>query len=58
MHVFLKPFVDQDQAKVLAIKGVSRRKDGKVVFSKVLAVCYCVASKARPAMQNCTQFNG
>ncbi|XP_045913156.1 uncharacterized protein LOC123975596 [Micropterus dolomieu] len=56
MHVFLKPFVDQ--AKVLATKGVSWRKDGKVVISKVVGVCCCVDSKARPAMQNCTQFNG
>lgn len=50
MHVFLKPFVDQ--AKVLATKGVSWRKDGNVFISK------SVDSKARPTMQNSTQFNG
>lgn len=56
MHVFLKPFVDQ--AKVLATKGVSWRKDGNVFISKVVGVCCCVDSKARPTMQNSTQFNG
>lgn len=56
MHVFLKPFVDQ--AKVLATKGVSWKKDERVVISKVVGLCCCVDSKARPAMQNCTQFNG
>ncbi|XP_041834084.1 uncharacterized protein LOC121635090 [Melanotaenia boesemani] len=56
MHVFLKPFVDQ--AKALATKAVSWKKDEGVVISKVVGLCCCVDSKARPAMQNCTQFNG
>ncbi|XP_054592230.1 uncharacterized protein [Nothobranchius furzeri] len=56
MPIFLKLFVDQ--AKTLASKGVSWRKCGALVNSKIVGLCCCVDSKARPAMQNTTQFNG
>ena len=56
MSIFLKPFVDQ--AKILACKGVSWRKDGTCVNSKIVGLCCCVDSKARPTMQNTKQFNG
>lgn len=56
MSIFLRPFVDQ--AKTLASRGVSWRKNGTCVYSKIVGLCCCVDSKARPAMQNTTQFNG
>ncbi|XP_035274420.1 uncharacterized protein LOC118227720 [Anguilla anguilla] len=56
MSIFLRPFVDQ--AKTLASKGVSWRKNGTCVNSKIVGLCCGVDSKARPAMQNTTQFNG
>lgn len=56
MSIFLIPFIDQ--AKTLASKGVSWRKNGSHVNSKIIGLCCCVDSKARPAMQNTTQFNG
>lgn len=56
MSIFLKPFVDQ--AKTLASKGVSWKKKESCVNSKVVGLCCCVDSRARPAMQNTTQFNG
>uniref|UniRef100_A0A1A8BXJ7 Uncharacterized protein n=1 Tax=Nothobranchius kadleci TaxID=1051664 RepID=A0A1A8BXJ7_NOTKA len=56
MPIFLKLFVDQ--AKTLASNGVSWRKCGALVNSKIVGLCCCVDSKARPAMQNTTQFNG
>ncbi len=56
MTIFLRPFVDQ--AKTLASRGVSWRKNGTCVNSKIVGICCCVDSKARPAMQNTTQFNG
>lgn len=56
MPIFLRPFVEQ--AKTLASKGVSWRKNGTCVYSKIVGLCCCVDSKARPAMLNTTQFNG
>lgn len=56
MPIFLKPFVDQ--AKSLASRGVFWKKNGVIQNSKVVGLCCCVDSKARPAMQNTTQFNG
>ena len=56
MSIFLKPFVEQ--TKSLALNGVSWRKNGSIVNSKIVGICCCVDSKARPTMQNTTQFNG
>nr|XP_021326613.1 uncharacterized protein LOC110438464 [Danio rerio] len=56
MQVYLKPFTEQ--AKSLSSKGVSWRKNGVQINSKIVGICCCVDSKARPAMQNMTQFNG
>lgn len=56
MSIFLRPFVEQ--AKTLASKGVCWRQNGNCVNSKVVGLCCCVDSKARPTMQNTTQFNG
>ncbi len=56
MQVYLKPFTEQ--AKSLSSKGVLWRKNGVQVNSKIVGICCCVDSKARPTMQNTTQFNG
>lgn len=56
MPIFLKPFVDQ--ANTLASRGVFWEKNGICQNSKVIGLCCCVDSKAKPAMQNTTQFNG
>lgn len=56
IQVYLKPFTEQ--AKSLSSKGVLWRKNGVQVKSKVVGICCCVDSKARPTMQNTTQFNG
>ncbi|XP_051807764.1 uncharacterized protein LOC127535044 isoform X2 [Acanthochromis polyacanthus] len=56
MPIFLKPFVEQ--ANTLASTGVVWDKNGDRQNSKVIGLCCCVDSKARPAMQNTTQFNG
>lgn len=56
MHMFLRPFVQQ--ANSLVSEGVSWERDGEVNVSKVVGLCCCVDSKARPTMQNSTQFNG
>ncbi|XP_073724631.1 uncharacterized protein [Misgurnus anguillicaudatus] len=56
MHIFLKPFVNQ--AKDLVYKGVTWRKNRECITSKIVGLCCCVDSKARPAIQNTTQLNG
>ncbi len=55
MSIFLRPFVDQ--AKTLA-RRVLEKKNGTCVNIKIVGICCSVDSKARPAMQNTTQFNG
>lgn len=57
MNVFLQPFVDE--ANDLSEKGVEwRLPGGEMVTSKVVPLCCCVDSIARPAMLNMKQFNG
>lgn len=56
MQVYLKPFTEQ--AKSLVSKGVFWRRNGVQLNSKIVGICCCVDSKARPSMQNTTQFNG
>ncbi|XP_040073852.1 uncharacterized protein LOC120846228 [Ixodes scapularis] len=57
MDMFFSKFADD--AVSLATEGFSwQRHDGTVVNSKVIGLCCCVDSVARPIMQKTTQFNG
>ncbi|KAK6492328.1 hypothetical protein HHUSO_G4649 [Huso huso] len=57
MDIFLGHFVEE--AKMLTELGVKwRKKDKTIVTSKIVGICCCVDSVARPAMQNSTQYNG
>lgn len=58
MHIFLRPFVQQ--AVTLEEEGVQwkRSSTGEEVTSKVVTLCCCLDTVAKPAVQCLKQFNG
>ena len=56
MTVFLQKFVDE--AKKLATDGVTWKRNGAEVNSKLFGLCCCADAPARASMQNTVQFNG
>ncbi|XP_025153981.1 uncharacterized protein LOC112588403 [Harpegnathos saltator] len=57
MQIFLQPFVKE--ANFLSTYGLQWQYDkNTIITSRIISICCCVDSVARPAMLNMKQFNG